>query len=601
MTQKTKAQASVIAVIIVLVLLIVIAAAIVLMYNPSEKTSTKKGTLLTQDNYEQAIIPFSSSEPDIDLDGITDELDNCPFHYNPYQEDTNHNNIGDACELRFLRVDRDDDDNDDNDDDEEEIECETNDDCDDNDSGTEDACINPGTEDSYCTNEPIEQPECITNVDCNDGLFCNGIETCANNECLAGTPPITADQIFCTVDLCSESLNQIFHTPNDDLCGENEFCSSTQGCLPVQQPECTINADCNDNLFCNGIETCANNECQAGTSPVIADQISCTLDSCSESLDKILHTPNNSLCEENETCSITQGCIPIEPPAECTTHSECNDNNNLTYDECINEECRHTEINCASDVNCGFEGLFGDLFCSSNVFLQQNYRQSECVNPGTPQSFCSIAIIPKTIEQCEFVCSEGACIRCDTNLDCNDNNSTTGDTCVNPGTIEAFCENNFIPTTFADVKIRVREVETLAAIDGAVVEFKVDGEIIATKTTNSQGVTAPVTIGVGKILYVNVYKEGYAIKTNANLGTVTTSGIRDIAISPLTLECTDSDGGIDYFTKGTILTTIPTTHSDYCVGDILNEYYCGKPDNEQSATDFKYKCPNGCSDGACIQ
>jgi syndecan 4 len=36
---------------------------------------------------------------DTDGDGVGDECDNCPTAYNPDQRDSNHNGIGDACEL----------------------------------------------------------------------------------------------------------------------------------------------------------------------------------------------------------------------------------------------------------------------------------------------------------------------------------------------------------------------------------------------------------------------------------------------------------------------------------------------------------------------
>jgi MYXO-CTERM domain-containing protein len=38
-------------------------------------------------------------DPDIDVDGIPDYLDNCPYVFNPDQADANNNDIGDACEL----------------------------------------------------------------------------------------------------------------------------------------------------------------------------------------------------------------------------------------------------------------------------------------------------------------------------------------------------------------------------------------------------------------------------------------------------------------------------------------------------------------------
>jgi PA domain/Thrombospondin type 3 repeat len=39
--------------------------------------------------------------PDLDLDGVPDDQDNCPNVFNPDQADVNHNGIGDACE-RFI-------------------------------------------------------------------------------------------------------------------------------------------------------------------------------------------------------------------------------------------------------------------------------------------------------------------------------------------------------------------------------------------------------------------------------------------------------------------------------------------------------------------
>jgi hypothetical protein len=37
-------------------------------------------------------------------------------------------------------------------------------------------------------------------------------------------------------------------------------------------PECTVNADCDDGLFCNGAETCVGGSCQAGSNPCAAGE-----------------------------------------------------------------------------------------------------------------------------------------------------------------------------------------------------------------------------------------------------------------------------------------------------------------------------------------
>ena len=69
-------------------------------------------------------------------------------------------------------------------------------------------------------------------------------------------------------------------------------------------------------------------------------------------------------------------------------------------------------------------------------------------------------------------------------------------------------------------------------------------------------------------------------------------------------KCTDSDGGRDYYKKGTV-TRGSVTRPDscaYCGTDSMKckavvEFYCGE--NEVKSKTFE--CPNGCEDGACIK
>ncbi|MBI4716866.1 MAG: S8 family serine peptidase [Planctomycetes bacterium] len=83
---------------------------------------------------------------------------------------------------------------------------------------------------------------CNTDPECDDGLFCNGAETCVGGTCQAGTAPNCADAVACTTDTCNETTDSCDHTPN--------------------------NAACDDGLFCNGAETChVTLGCQAGGDP----------------------------------------------------------------------------------------------------------------------------------------------------------------------------------------------------------------------------------------------------------------------------------------------------------------------------------------------
>ncbi len=85
---------------------------------------------------------------------------------------------------------------------------------------------------------------CTTNGDCDDGLFCNGSETCdvGTGLCQAGTAVDCNDGVSCTDDSCNEGTNSCDNVADD--------------------------SNCDDGLFCNGAETCdAINDCQAGTDP----------------------------------------------------------------------------------------------------------------------------------------------------------------------------------------------------------------------------------------------------------------------------------------------------------------------------------------------
>ncbi len=81
------------------------------------------------------------------------------------------------------------------------------------------------------TKPPTPAPACEADADCDDGVFCNGAETCdvESGDCADGTPP-------CAEELCDE---------------ETDTCA-----------ECVDAEDCeDDDLFCTGDPVCSNGEC----------------------------------------------------------------------------------------------------------------------------------------------------------------------------------------------------------------------------------------------------------------------------------------------------------------------------------------------------
>ena len=75
----------------------------------------------------------------------------------------------------------------------------------------------------------------------------------------------------------------------------------------------------------------------------------------------------------------------------------------------------------------------GVIVCSSDSACNDgnSCTTDTCVNPGTTSSYCS------NIGNCPVACSS--------NANCNDRNSCTTDTCVNPGTQSSYCSNTNNP------------------------------------------------------------------------------------------------------------------------------------------------------------
>jgi len=151
-------------------------------------------------------------------------------------------------------------------------------------------------------------PVCVIDADCNDGLYCNGTETCNAGSCQAGTAVVCNDLVSCTVDSCNEGTDSCDFTPNDSLCSNG--------------------------LFCDGSETCsATLGCQAGTPVVCNDGISCTIDSCNEGTDSCDAAPNDAVCDNGlfcdgaEFCSLTLDCQ--DAPDPCSGAQTCNETTDI--------------------------------------------------------------------------------------------------------------------------------------------------------------------------------------------------------------------------------------------------------------------------------
>lgn len=236
---------------------------------------------------------------------------------------------------------------------------------------------------------PQAPTPCGSNQECDDGLFCNGQEVCLEEGiCQSGAPMDCADDVACTQDVCNESTNTCDHFPTDTLCNDGLFCNGQETCtldgceegLAISCDDnisCTIDSCneqtdacetvptdslCDDNTFCNGQETCGQQGCETGLKPCIVSVL-CASAVCNEQSQSCdwksddSYCDNGQFCDGQEICDVALGCVSSQPPCQenCDeayqTCSSCSDNlqnGSETDIDCGGTSC----IGCPDEFNC---------------------------------------------------------------------------------------------------------------------------------------------------------------------------------------------------------------------------------------------------------
>ncbi|RLB48553.1 MAG: hypothetical protein DRJ42_22965, partial [Deltaproteobacteria bacterium] len=237
---------------------------------------------------------------------------------------------------------------------------------------------------------------------CDDGLYCNGVETCSSSTstpgvCQAGTAPSCNDFNACTVDSCSDASGSCTHTPRDidldgfgdDACGGDDCNDGDPAINPTATDICDgVDNDC-DGLIDGGLSS-AGDMCSAGpqccsgncASGICVDATgscqrildTCTADSecctglCSASIDGALRCQVPGGCGVGGTACLTAadccsgGCVGGfcddtatcgDDGEACTTSVECCSHDcNGTTCESAGGSCNVDGENCSSDGNC---------------------------------------------------------------------------------------------------------------------------------------------------------------------------------------------------------------------------------------------------------
>ncbi len=197
--------------------------------------------------------------------------------------------------------------------------CLDNTDCDDGNLCTNDVCIPTGT----CENPPLADGTLCAD----DGLFCNGLESCTGGFCASAGDP-------CGGAACDE----IF-----DTCA------------------CLVDADCDDGAYCSGMETCAAGTCLNGA-PIDCSALDdvCANGVCNELSDACIKQPINQglPCDDADVCTVADVCnagycVGTRTEGCCAIDAHCNDHNDCTLDSCVANLCTHTPLNPGSPCGSG--------------------------------------------------------------------------------------------------------------------------------------------------------------------------------------------------------------------------------------------------------
>ncbi len=276
-----------------------------------------------------------------------------------------------------------------------------------------------------------------SNALCDNGMFCDGFETCDTLfDCQPGTPENCDDGIPCTVDLCDAVTDSCVSVPDDALCDDGVFCNGTEFCdagascmagvdpCPGQLCDevgdscvgCISDLDCDDGVFCNGAETCdAFGVCQPATPVSCDDGVACTFDICNEATAACINFPSDAACDNGLFCDGAETCDPLldcQPgtPVDCEDGVACTDD---SCDEVFNI-CRNTPDNVACD-----NGLFCDgvEFCHFSLGCLAS-TPVNC-NDGVG---CTVDACDEATASCDHVPSDAACddgLFCDGVETCN--------------------------------------------------------------------------------------------------------------------------------------------------------------------------------------
>ncbi|MFQ5494679.1 MAG: hypothetical protein ACE5EX_04800 [Phycisphaerae bacterium] len=204
-----------------------------------------------------------------------------------------------------------------------------------------------------------------------------------------GTSADCDDGLFCNgVELCDLGVCVPGSDPCDDgnLCTDDTCNEAADVCINT-----ALTGDFDqDGLFCNGTDRCENGVFVPGTPPICNDGNLCTDDSCDESVNGCVSVPNTVPCDDGNVCTINDACAggactgDVNPDCTaCNFDIDCDDGIQCTDDTC--HPAGFCE-NIPNNENCTDDGLFcnGQEVCNPPI----GDPITGCTSTGPPCPNC---------------------------------------------------------------------------------------------------------------------------------------------------------------------------------------------------------------------
>ncbi|MBM3303896.1 MAG: hypothetical protein FJY76_02275 [Candidatus Aenigmarchaeota archaeon] len=310
--------------------------------------------------------------------------------------------------------------------------------------------------------------------------------------------------------------------------------------------------------------------------------------SCSDGA--CLTTPPNQtqICENkcgngvcNEFVCYGTGCPCVETAVTCP--KDCG----------IQETCSDTDggkdllrKGMVSYWRPGYSQTFSD-WCFSDYRYIMEYWCGKDVSPtGTGMTSMSFAC-PEG-----YICRDGACVQSAIPYGC-------------PSTVYiAFDRNEYRFGDTVFVKVGVWDINYRGIPNARVwIEGKYNGVPIGLSTLTMDENGHYYTNSTVGSMQQGVYE--YTATYNESGCPAISAGTKIMVYNTTAQKCKDSDGGIDYYTRGTTsecsaasATTTCRSFDDQCTSSkMVKEGFC----KDDMLMDAEYACPNGCRDGACLR